>query len=70
MILHVLSEGPVRFNEIRRQLMGINHATLSRQLKKMESDGLVKRTEYEGRCSASTTSSPASGSASFRFLMT
>lgn len=48
MIPHVLSEGPVRFNEIRRQLMGINHATLSRQLKQMEADGLVKRTEYEG----------------------
>lgn len=48
MILRELSEGPVRFNELQRQLMGINHATLSRQLKQMEADGLVKHTEYEG----------------------
>lgn len=48
MILHVLSEGPARFNELQRQLIGINHATLSRRLKQMEADGLVKRTEFEG----------------------
>lgn len=70
MILQVLSEGPVRFNGLQRQLMGVNHATLSRQLKQMEADGLVKRTEYEGRCSVLTTSSPASGGASFRSLTT
>lgn len=48
MIIYELSEGPVRFNELQRRLPKINHATLSRQLKQMEADGLVERTEYEG----------------------
>ncbi len=45
-ILHLLSERPVRFNELQRQLPEITHATLSRQLKQMEEDGLVTRKEY------------------------
>ncbi len=46
-ILHTLSEGPIRFNELRRRMPGdMTHTTLSRQLKALEADGLILRTEY------------------------
>lgn len=46
-ILHLLSGGPVRFNELQRKMpTEITHTTLSRQLKTLEADGLVIRTEY------------------------
>lgn len=46
LIMHLLEGGPVRFNELLRRLPQMTHATLSRQLKRMEADGLVVRTEY------------------------
>lgn len=46
LILHLLSDGPVRFNELLRQLPNMTHATLSKQLKALERHGLVVRTEY------------------------
>lgn len=46
LILHLLSDGPVRFNELLRQLPRMTHATLSKQLKTLEENGLVIRTEY------------------------
>lgn len=46
-ILHLLSEGPIRFNELQRRMPeAMTHATLSRQLKKLEEEGLIKRVEY------------------------
>jgi len=46
-ILYLLSDGPVRFNELLRRLPGdMTHATLSRQLKTLEEEGLIIRTEY------------------------
>jgi len=46
-LLHLLSEGTIRFNELRRRLPDdITHATLSRQLKMLENEGLIIRTEY------------------------
>lgn len=36
----------VRFNELQRLLGSITYRTLSSQLKEMESDGLIIRTEY------------------------
>lgn len=45
-ILYYLSEGPVRFNELQRKLPKMTHATLSKQLKQLEADGLIIRTEY------------------------
>ena len=46
LILHYLSEGPVRFNELQRKMPKMTHATLSVQLKQLEDDGLIIRTEY------------------------
>ena len=46
LILHHLSEGPTRLNELQRKMPKMTHATLSAQLKQLESEGLVVRTEY------------------------
>ncbi len=46
-ILYLLKDGPVRFNELQRRLPEeMTHATLSRQLKILEEEGLIIRTEY------------------------
>lgn len=47
-ILYVLDEtGTIRFNELlRRMPEDMTHTTLSRQLKALEEDGLIIRTEY------------------------
>lgn len=46
LILFNLRNGAIRFNEMQRLLPKITHATLSKQLKKMEQDGLIIRTDY------------------------
>ena len=46
-ILYCLMEyEPVRFNEMRRYLRRISDKTLSVNLKELERDGLIARTEY------------------------
>lgn len=46
-ILYLLSNGPIRFNELQRQMPEeMTHTTLSRQLKKLETEGLIIRKEY------------------------
>ncbi|WP_310603701.1 winged helix-turn-helix transcriptional regulator [Anaerosporobacter sp.] len=45
-IMYYLSNGPIRFNELQRQMPKMTHATLSNQLKQLESEGLIIRTEY------------------------
>ena len=46
-IMHLLSDGPVRFNELQRRMPEeMTHTTLSRQLKALESEGLIVRKEY------------------------
>lgn len=46
-ILYCLMEyEPVRFNELRRYLKTISDKTLSVNLKELEADGLIIRTEY------------------------
>lgn len=46
LILHYLSDGVIRFNELQRKMPKMTHATLSVQLKQLEADGLIVRTEY------------------------
>ena len=46
-ILYCLMEfGVVRFNELKRYLRRVSDKTLSSNLKELEADGLVRRTEY------------------------
>lgn len=45
-VLVTLLEGPVRFNQIRRDLGGVSQQMLTRTLKALERDGMVTRTVY------------------------
>ena len=46
-ILYLLSRGTLRFNELQRQMPeNMTHATLSRQFKALEYEGLIIRKEY------------------------
>ncbi|WP_222853558.1 winged helix-turn-helix transcriptional regulator [Fodinicola acaciae] len=38
--------GPMRFNELRRQLVGLTQKVLTQNLRALERDGLVTRTVY------------------------
>jgi DNA-binding HxlR family transcriptional regulator len=46
MIIHQLLEGTKRFNQLQRELSGITHRTLAKQLREMEESGLVRRHDY------------------------
>jgi DNA-binding HxlR family transcriptional regulator len=46
LILFSLSEGPKRFKNISREVTGITDKTLSKELKDLESNKLVKREVY------------------------
>ncbi len=46
LILHHLSGGVLRFNELQRRMPRMTHATLATQLRQLEREGLVLRTEY------------------------
>lgn len=45
-ILHYLSTGTKRFNELHRQMEDVTQATLTKQLRYLEEQGLVKRQVY------------------------
>ena len=46
-ILYLLSQETLRFNELQRRIPdSITHTSLSRQLKALEENGLIIRTEY------------------------
>lgn len=46
LILGLLGEGPVRFNQLRREIEGLSQKVLAQTLRKLERDGLVKRTAF------------------------
>lgn len=46
-ILYLLTDGPIRFNELQRKMPEkMTHTTLSRQLKTLEDEGLIVRNVY------------------------
>lgn len=45
-ILYHLIEGPLRYNELRKEMPTVTERTLSLQLKALEEDGLIKRKVY------------------------
>ena len=46
MVIHFLLPGERRFNQLQRDLGGITHRTLTKQLREMERDGLIVRRDY------------------------
>lgn len=44
LLLDRLDDGPVRFNQLRRDIRGLSQKILSQTLKRLERDGLVERT--------------------------
>lgn len=48
-ILFHLIEGALRYNELRNAMPMVTERTLSLQLKKLEADGIIKRTVYNSK---------------------
>ncbi len=46
-ILWHLKNGPVRFNQLLRLIEGVSQKMLTQQLRELQRDGLVTRTQYE-----------------------
>ena len=46
LVLGRLGDGPVRFNQLRREIQGVSAKVLSQTLKKLERDGLVRREAF------------------------
>ena len=46
MVIFWLLQEKRRFNQLPRDLSGITHRTLAKQLKEMEADGLVEREDF------------------------
>ncbi len=44
LVLDRLRDGPVRFNNLRRDIRGLTQKVLSQTLKRLERDGLIERT--------------------------
>ena len=44
--LYHLMDGPVRFNQLKRKLGAVTQRTLTKQLRELEADGLVRRTVF------------------------
>lgn len=51
-IVHTLLQGPKGFNAIGREVGGCNPTTLTQRLCRLESLGLIERTEGDGTCRA------------------
>jgi DNA-binding HxlR family transcriptional regulator len=48
-ILYHLIEEPLRYNELRKKMVGVTERTLSLQLKKLEEDGVILRKVYTSK---------------------
>ncbi|MBY6036935.1 helix-turn-helix transcriptional regulator [Fictibacillus nanhaiensis] len=43
---HLGVDGSLRYNELRKLLSGVTHKVMSQQLKELEEDGFIDRTQY------------------------
>ena len=48
-ILFYLSEGTLRYNELRKEMPTVTERTLSLQLKTLEKDGIIRRRVYTSK---------------------
>jgi DNA-binding HxlR family transcriptional regulator len=46
LILYYLSQGPMRFNQLRRANQGISQQMLTQELRALEAAGVISRTVY------------------------
>jgi DNA-binding HxlR family transcriptional regulator len=46
LVLHYLLAGTMRFGALHRKLEGISHRTLTKQLRELEADGVLRRHVY------------------------
>ncbi|MBI5529723.1 MAG: helix-turn-helix transcriptional regulator [Deltaproteobacteria bacterium] len=46
LVIYLLSQGTKRYGELQREIGGISQKMLTQTLRKLEGDGLVKRTVY------------------------
>ena len=46
LVLGLLEDGPMRFSELQRCIVGISQKMLTQTLRNLERDGLVNRTQY------------------------
>lgn len=46
MVIYWLLQGDRRFNQLQRDLKGITHRTLTKQLRELEAGGLVERHDF------------------------
>jgi DNA-binding HxlR family transcriptional regulator len=47
LIIYFLLDTPNRYGELKRAVRGVSHKVLIQQLKELESDGIVVRTDYK-----------------------
>lgn len=48
-ILYHLMDGPLRYNELRKEMRDVTERTLSLQLKALEEDGVIQRKVYTSK---------------------
>ena len=46
-IFFLLQQGPIRYGELKRAVRGVSDKMLIQQLKELEADDVVKRTDYQ-----------------------
>ncbi|MBN8209396.1 helix-turn-helix transcriptional regulator [Bacillus sp. NTK071] len=44
---HLGVEGTLRYSELRKLLPGVTHKVMTQQLKELEEDGFINRTQYD-----------------------